>query len=151
MIMMMMSRDQPTLLLTSDSTKNTCTSPPNLDKTAQIMPIVQHILVSQHDLPNAFGAKLPVKTALNIDAWYTRLTDYHDRQIVDFLRYGWPINYTADILPDSSLSNHPSALTFSDHVDHFFATELDHGALAGPFTSTVSLLATPNCTQERFF
>ena len=54
--------------------------------------------------------------------------------IVDFLRYGWPINYTADILPDSSLSNHPSALTFSDHIDHFIATELDHGALANPFT-----------------
>ena len=59
--------------------------------------------------------------------------DYHDPNIVKFLRYGWPINYTADTLPEASSSNHSSAVFFSEHVDYYIATELDHGAIAGPF------------------
>lgn len=31
------------------------------------------------------------------------------------------INYTADTLPESSLFNHPSAITFPDRVDHFMS------------------------------
>ncbi|KAJ7381741.1 hypothetical protein OS493_039260 [Desmophyllum pertusum] len=86
----------------------------------------------------------------------SRLTDYHDRHIVDFLRYGWPINYTADILPESSSSNHSSAVTFSDHVDHFISTELEHGALAGPFTlnplhQPLMLFAITDGTKAGFF
>lgn len=53
--------------------------------------------------------------------------------IVEFLCFGWPINYTADILPESSLSNHPSPISLSKHVDYYIATELGHGAIAGPF------------------
>ena len=98
-----------------------------------VSPIVKHILASKHDSPNAFGAKVPVDTSLNIPAWDSRLHDYHDSDIVNFLRFGWPINYTADILPESSLSNHPSAISFSKHVDYYIATELGHGAIAGPF------------------
>ena len=66
-------------------------------------------------------------------AWEFRLQDYHDSNVVKFLRYGWPINYTADKLPASSSSNHPSALSYSEHVDYYIATELELGAIAGPF------------------
>ena len=39
----------------------------------------------------------------------------------------------ADKLPDSSSSNHPSALSYSKHVDYYIANELELGAIAGPF------------------
>lgn len=100
---------------------------------ATVSSIVKHILASKHDRPNAFGAKIPVTSYLNIAAWEFRLQDYHDSDIVKFLRFGWPINYTADTLPETSVSNHPSAISFSDHVDYYIATELEHGAIAGPF------------------
>ena len=103
------------------------------DSLASVSPIMKHILASNHDLPNAFGAKVPVDTPLNIAAWDSRLQDYHDENVVKFLRYGWPINYTADKLPESSASNHPSAISFLEHVDFYIATELEHGAIAGPF------------------
>ena len=98
-----------------------------------VSPIVKPILASIHDSPNAFGAKVPIDTSLNISAWDSRLHDYHDSDIVKFLRYGWPINYTADILPESTLANHPSAISFSEHVDYYITTELEHGAIAGLF------------------
>ena len=49
-----------------------------------------------------------------------------------FFRYGWPIDKTVEILPESSLSNHPSMISFYEHVD-YNATELGHGAIDGPF------------------
>jgi hypothetical protein len=47
--------------------------------------VIQHMLTTQHDLPNAFGAQIPVDTTLNVAAWEKYLRDYHDRQIVHFL------------------------------------------------------------------
>lgn len=45
---------------------------------------MKRILASNHDLPNAFGAKVPVDTPLNIAAWDSRLQDYHDENVVKF-------------------------------------------------------------------
>ena len=72
--------------------------------------------------PNAFGALLPVITQLNIPAWEFFLQNYHDVHIVEFLRFGWPVSDTSEILPTSSSSNHPSAVAFSDHVEHYIQT-----------------------------
>lgn len=119
------------VLYTDSFTAHASTTSPS-DRFASVSPIIKHILASKHDLPNAFGAKVPVVTPLNITAWEFRLQDYHDSNVVPFLRYGWPINYTADKLPASS-SNHPSALSYSEHVDYYIATELELGAIAGPF------------------
>lgn len=95
--------------------------------------IIQHTSASRQDLPDVFGAKIPVHTSLNIGAWHTWLRDYHDSPIIEFSRYGWPIDYTGDTLPESSLFNHPSAITFPDHVDHVISIELAHGTLARPY------------------
>ena len=115
--------------------RSTVYSPPASSSvsSASVSSIVKHILASKHDLPNAFGAKIPVTSTLNIASWESRLQDYHNPNIVKFLRYGWPINYTADTLPEVSSSNHSSAVSFTEHVDYYIATELEHGAIAGPF------------------
>jgi len=61
------------------------------------------------------------------------LSNYHDNIVVDFLTYGWPINYTACTRPVSSSPNHPSALNFDSHVQAYIDTELSYNAIAGPF------------------
>ncbi|KXJ26023.1 hypothetical protein AC249_AIPGENE6469 [Exaiptasia diaphana] len=50
-----------------------------------------------------------------------------------YLRFGWPISYTADHLPKSTFTNHPSAENYSEHVQHYIDTEKTHNAIAGPF------------------
>lgn len=97
--------------------------------------VVQHFLASKSEYPNAFGARLPVITQLNISAWEFYLQSYHDAHVVDFLRFGWPVSYTAENLPTSSSSNHPSAVDFADHVEHYINTELGYHAIAGPFST----------------
>ena len=98
-----------------------------------ISAVVCHILASCHPRSNAFGARVPISTSLNIQRWANYLTDYDDRVIVDFLAFGWPINYSKSSLPLSSKTNHASAIEFHDHVQHFIDTELSYHALAGPF------------------
>ena len=71
---------------------------------------------------------------MNIPAWEFYLQSYHNAHVVDFLRFGWPVSYTAEILPTSSSSNHPFAVSFADHVEHYINTELSYHAIAGPFS-----------------
>ena len=66
--------------------------------------------------PNAFGAKVLVPTSLLLANWRTLLSNYHDKTVIDFLSYGWPINYIALTRPVSLLHNHPSASKFASHV-----------------------------------
>ena len=108
----------------------------SIDNQQFVTPVIQYIIASKHGLPNAFGARIPVLTPLNIPAWESKLLDYHDRQIVDFLRYGWPVNYTANQLPISTDKNHSSAISYADHVQHYVNTELRYHAIAGPFRNS---------------
>ena len=52
--------------------------------------VVAYILTSKSLQPNAYGAKIPVSSQLNISVWRHYLTDYVDHIVVDFLQFGWP-------------------------------------------------------------
>lgn len=95
--------------------------------------MVRYLRASRYPQPNAFGAKVLVPSSLLLATWRTLLADYHDNIVVDFLSYGWPINYTAATRPVSSSHNHPSASNFHSHVQTYLDTELSYNAIAGPF------------------
>ena len=93
---------------------------------------MRRLNASCHNQPNAFGVKLLVPTSLLLTNWRTLLSNYSDKIVVDFLPYGWPINYTTSTLPVSSLHNHPSASHFDSHVQAYIDTELAWNAIARP-------------------
>ena len=95
--------------------------------------VVAHILAANFPQPNAFGAKIPVSSQLRISVWRHYLTDFANQDVVEFLQFGWPINYTSSVLPQSTNTNHSSALAYPEDVKHYLSTELSVGALAGPF------------------
>lgn len=94
---------------------------------------MQHTIASKWDLPNAVGAQLTVPSQLNIHAWDYYLDGYHDADVVKYLRFGWPISYTAKQLPKSTPVNHPSANNYEEHIQHYLKTELGYQSIAGPF------------------
>ena len=100
-----------------------------------IAAVICHILASWSDSPNAFGSKNPVHTALYINMWEDILLDYHDQMVVEFLKYGWQINYSASQSPHSTMCNHPSALAFPYCIRHYIETEFSFRAIAGPFST----------------
>ena len=80
------------------------------------------------------SAKIHIPSDLNCDAWDLMLTDYSDRDMTQFLRYGWPSSYTATNPPTPTHRNHPSALAHATEIEHFLDKELSKGALLGPFS-----------------
>lgn len=86
-------------------------------------------------LPNFLGARIPVSSNLVIQKWEDYLKTYHDKELVTFLRFGWPVGFHSKTPPTSVPENHMSAKAYNSHVQRFVAKELDHHAMVGPFKS----------------
>lgn len=60
---------------------------------------------------------------------------YHDKEVCQYLRFGWPVGYEADRPPSSVQENHQSGKQYFEQVRKFVEKELSLGALVGPFSS----------------
>lgn len=89
--------------------------------------------ITKAALPNFLGARIPVHSGLIIERWRDYLRTYHDKTLCEFLEFGWPLGYNATSPPESVEVNHPSASAHLPQVEKFIETELQHGALLGPF------------------
>ena len=89
-------------------------------------------LVRKGGRPNYRGAQVPI-SSLPLDMWQDRLRDCEDTQLVSFMRFGWPVGFEGQKPPDLFSDNHGSARRRPEHIANYVATELKHGALAGPF------------------
>ena len=87
-------------------------------------------------LPNYLQAKIQVPSGLKYDAWEDALRKYKDKEICQYLRYGWPTNYTADTPPTSSPTNHSTSLQYPRQIQEFLKTEVELGGLLRPFHHT---------------
>ena len=95
-----------------------------------------HKIVVDSGTSNYKSARVLVKTDLNLKLWAEILKDYHDPQLLDYLRFGFPlcVNYDAFQHAPSTV-NHLSATRFPDDVNIYFSTELAHNSIARPFGS----------------
>ena len=95
-----------------------------------------HKIVVDSGTSNYKSAPILAKTDLNLKLWAEILKDYHDPQLLDYLRFGFPlcVNYDAFQHAPSTV-NHLSATRFPDDVNIYFSTELAHNSIAGPFGS----------------
>ena len=84
-------------------------------------------------VPNYMAARVQIPSQLNCDAWDASLADYEDREICLFLRYGWPVTYTAPQPPVSTAKNHASALRHPKDISTFIHKECGMEAMLGPF------------------
>ena len=84
--------------------------------------------------PNFSGACISIQSNFNLAQFDFYFEHYQDGIIVDFLRYGWPINYVGSLL-SSTLSNHPAAAQNSIFLRSYVHKELAHHSICGPFTS----------------
>ena len=92
-------------------------------------------IVEQSGVPNVEGCKIPLSSKLNLSEWEKRLVSYHDKEVVEFLRYGFPISYRGELHleANSGVSNHNGATNFPQHIDTFIESELSKGRILGPF------------------
>ena len=93
-----------------------------------------HEFIKKTRLPNFQGAKIILDTKLNIPFIEAALKDYHDKVIVEFCKYGWPIGITNIDFPKSLVfKNHKGATDYANELDKYIAKEVEVGTLLGPF------------------
>lgn len=83
---------------------------------------------------NRFGLRIPVNTKWNLDLLESLLHGYEDIEVVEWLRFGWPVDRSHE-QPDPILrvTNHRSAIENADIIDKYIEKEIGLGAMFGPF------------------
>ena len=97
--------------------------------------IQAHKLIQKSGLPNFLSCRIPIQGQLKSDRWRYHLQGYWDRQLVDLITYGFPLDFDRNVLLKSVAENHKSALDFPQEIDKYIQTEIRHGALLGPYQS----------------
>ena len=94
-----------------------------------------HDIVRAMNEPNYMEARLPVESQLKVDFWKTHLKDYCDKQLLQLLEFGFPLDFNRNCPLSHEPGNHKSAIEFPRDVDAYIAEELKYDGLLGPFDS----------------
>lgn len=95
-------------------------------------------LVELSGVPNFQGCRIELATHFCLDRWEELLREYPDKQVIDLLRYGFPISFEGELdwLGGGEVVNHRGAVEFSEKVDEYLCKEISLGAVMGPFDSS---------------
>lgn len=91
-------------------------------------------IIMQSGKYNFEGLRIPLKTRWNTDLLQTWLHEYEDKQVAEFIKYGWPIDRDPNLaLPNAQGRNHKGALDYPEDVDLHIQEEISFGAIVGGF------------------
>ncbi len=94
-------------------------------------------IVEASGVSNAKGCKIPVRSKLNIENWEKRLEHYHDKEVLEYQKYGWPIGSQGFVISERRQTpNHGGANEYSHQVDNYLIKETDAGSVMGPFDNS---------------
>ena len=76
--------------------------------------------------------------------------DYWDKQLVDLLEFGFPLDFNRSFKLQSNEENHASARDHSYDIECYIQEELKHGPMLGPFDQKpIPLHISPFMTREK--
>ena len=101
-------------------------------KTVTDDPIHLHRIIKNSGTYNYLGCRIPIKSQLKVDAWARELEGYWDTQLLEFLTYGFPLDFNRDSKLRCEGGNHNSALQFPKDVDAYLQEETKFKAIIGP-------------------
>ena len=95
--------------------------------------LLRAAMVREKGYPNRFGARIPVPSKINIDELEDRLQGYEDREVVEWMRYGWPTGRLPTMAdPDKTFKNHKGATDYPQALERYIDKEMAHQAVIGP-------------------
>ena len=105
--------------------------PQSIDNVEQFVAVAE--IVQSTNLPNYKMARIPVSSSLNIPAWEKYLSDYPDKRVIQYLKFGFPLSLTeGHDLHNTDVSNHASAVQYPEAVTEYLEKEMALGAILGP-------------------
>ena len=111
-------------------------------------------------LPNFRGCKIRVGVNFNVELWRSRLKDYEDKVVCEFIEFGFPL----DVDKKKKLcydvrKNHKGAREYPEFINTYFKKECNEARIAGPFSynplsvplvvSPLNTVPKPNSMDER--
>ena len=82
--------------------------------------------VRSHKKINALGAQVMINSNWNLQLAYQLAESRHDKEVVKFLTYGWPLNHDGS-KTTVTLRNHKSAEQFPAEVTAYITREVGAG------------------------
>ena len=83
--------------------------------------------------PNRWGARIPIKPNWNLQLFENLLQGYTDIEIIEWMKYGWPIGRLPTLQPpDITFKNHKGATDYPEALDKYVVKESSHNAIIGP-------------------
>ena len=123
---------------------------PKTNSTAAYDILALHKIVKSSNCPNYMGIQIPVSSKLNIKNWKYYLADYWDKQLVDLLEFGCPLDFDRKCELHSTEENHASGRDHAYDIQCYIQEELKHGAMLGPFDQKpIPLHISPFMTRKK--
>ena len=91
--------------------------------------------VKESGVPNAKGEMIEVSSNLNIDMWEFYLKDDKYQELLNQIKCGFSLGYAGPVSTHSYDINHQSATRYPKDVEKFIKSEIENGAIIGPFES----------------
>ena len=88
--------------------------------------------IRNSNCPNARGVRIPIPTSLNIGYLERNLVDYFDKEVIEFMKYGWPLSVDSYNVDSVVFSNHRSALDYSGQIDKWLKKAFNKSSVIGP-------------------
>ena len=96
--------------------------------------IALHQKVMEQGYPNRWGARIPVKQRWNLELFEEKMTNYEDKEVVEWLRFGWPTGRLPSLGdPSISTGNHKGATEYPEALAKYIRKEQQHEAVMGPY------------------
>ena len=96
-------------------------------------PFTSYKHVKASGVPNFLKSRIPVRTQLNVKQWENVLQGYWDTQLLDLLKYGFPLDFNRDVPLKCDKINHKSALLYPKDIEAYLNEERQYGAILGPY------------------
>ena len=116
---------------------------------SQLVQLVDYVRKFQK--PNVYGARIPLHTAWNVHLMQQLAESTSDREVVQFIIFGWSLNHNGAPVTISTF-NHPSADRHPDVMNDYIRKEFAHGCLLGPFVTppwTGAVAVSPMSTRPK--
>ena len=90
-------------------------------------------IVRESGVPNCEGARIQVNDKWDLETFKKWLIDYHDKNVVRFLRYGWPLNAYNTKEDCTVPPNQAGARAHPEELKQYIKKEREMGSVIGPF------------------
>ena len=81
---------------------------------------------------NCNGARIPVSFHMNLNKWAEYVDCYKDRQLLQYLVYGFPLGRISEGPNRERVENHASAIEYGEDINQYLQKEIKLDAILGP-------------------